>query len=333
MSHFKVITRLAFCALLVFLTSCGSAHDQDEKYYLVSTNVKIPYWQAGSAGLFQAATQLKVRSEFSGPDSYDPKAEQKAFREAVQSKPTGILVSVADPSLLKDDIDQAVAAGIPVITVDSDAPASKRLLFIGTDNYHAGQIGGQRLAKEMNGKGNVVVFTIPEQANLKERLRGYRDALEGFPQIKVTRVVDMKGDSRVAFDTATEILGQDKKERTDAFVCLEALAGKEVATVLSQHAVKDKIVLAMDTDEDTLSWIQKGVIVATISQKPYTMSFVGLKILDDLYHHKLSSLTADWARDSFAPIPAFVDTGSSLVDKNNVDAVIAASKSVTNAGK
>jgi ribose transport system substrate-binding protein len=333
MSHFKVITRLAFCALLVFLTSCGSAHDQDEKYYLVSTNVKIPYWQAGSAGLFQAAAQLKVRSEFSGPDSYDPKAEQKAFREAVQSKPTGILVSVADPSLLKDDIDQAVAAGIPVITVDSDAPASKRLLFIGTDNYHAGQIGGQRLAKEMNGKGNVVVFTIPEQANLKERLRGYRDALEGFPQIKVTRIVDMKGDSRVAFDTATEVLGQDKKERTDAFVCLEALAGKEVATVLSQHAVKDKIVLAMDTDEDTLSWIQKGVIVATISQKPYTMSFVGLKILDDLYHHKLSNLTADWARDSFAPIPAFVDTGSSLVDKSNVDAVITASKSVANAGK
>ena len=202
---------------------------------------------------------------------------------------------------MKDDIDQAMAAGIPVITVDSDAPASKRLLFIGTDNYHAGQIGGQRLAKELNGKGNVVVFTIPEQANLKERLRGYRDALEASPQIKITRVVDMKGDSRVAFDTATEVLGNDKKEHTDAFVCLEALAGKEVATVLSQHGVKDKVVLAMDTDDDTLSWIQKGVIAATISQKPYTMSFVGLKMLDDLYHHKLSTLTKDWAKDSFAP--------------------------------
>jgi ribose transport system substrate-binding protein len=333
MSHFKVISRLLFCVLLVFTASCGSGHDQDEKYFLISANVKIPYWQAGSAGLFQAAQQLKVRSEFDGPDSYDPKAEQQAFQKAVQAKASGILVSVADPSLLKDDIDSAVAAGIPVITVDSDAPSSKRLLFIGTDNYHAGQIGGQRLAKEMNGKGNVVVFTIPEQANLKERLRGYRDALEAFPQIKITRVVDMKGDSRVAFDTATEVLGQDKKEHTDAFVCLEALAGKEVATVLSQHAVKDKVVLAMDTDEDTLSGIQKGVIAATISQKPYTMTFVGLKMLDDLYHHKLSSLTADWARDSFSPIPATIDTGSSLVDKTNVDALIAASKSVTSTTK
>jgi ribose transport system substrate-binding protein len=333
MSHFKVTAKVVVCVLVVFLVSCGSAHDQDEKYYLVSTNVKIPYWQTGSAGFFQAASQLKVRSEFSGPDSYDPKAEQKSFQEAVQGKATGILVSVADPGLLKDDIDRAVAAGIPVITVDSDAPASKRLFFIGTDNYHAGQIGGQRLAKELNGKGNVVVFTIPEQANLKERLRGYRESLEATPQIKITRVVDMKGDSRLAFDTATEILGQDKKEHTDAFVCLEALAGKEVATVLSQHAVKDKVILAMDTDEETLGWIQKGVIAATISQKPYTMAYFGLKVLDDLYHHKLNNLSADWAKDSFAPLPAFVDTGSSLVDKTNVDALIAASKTVTSGGK
>src|SRR5882757_10571128 len=101
MSHFKIVANLALCTLLVFLTSCGSAHDADEKYFLISTNVKIPYWQAGSAGLFQAAQQLKVRSEFAGPDSYDPKAEQKAFQEAVQGKASGILVSVADPSLLK----------------------------------------------------------------------------------------------------------------------------------------------------------------------------------------------------------------------------------------
>jgi ribose transport system substrate-binding protein len=333
MSHFKVPAKIVFSILLVFLVSCGTGHDADEKYFLISTNVKIPYWQAGAAGLFQAAQQLKVRSEFAGPDSYDPKAEQKVFQQAVQSKATGILISVADPSLMKDDIDRAIAAGIPVITVDSDAPASKRLFFMGTDNYHAGQIGGQRLAKELNGKGNVAVFTIPEQANLNERLRGYRDALAAYPQIKIGRVVDMKGDSRIAFDTATEILGNDKKEHTDAFVCLEALAGKEVATVLSQHAVKDKVVLAMDTDEETLTWIQKGVIAATISQKPYTMAYFGLKVLDDLYHHKLPTLNTDWAKDSFAPLPAFVDTGSSLVDKSNVDALIAASKSVTSSTK
>jgi ribose transport system substrate-binding protein len=63
------------------------------------------------------------------------------------------------------------------------------------------------------------------------------------------------------------------------------------------------------------------------------MAFVGLKMLDDLYHHKLKSLDMDWSTDSFAPIPSFVDTGSSLIDKSNVDAFVAASKSVTETQK
>jgi ribose transport system substrate-binding protein len=89
---------------------------------------------------------------------------------------------------------------------------------------------------------------------------------------------------------------------------------------LSNNGVKDKALIAMDTDADTLDWIRKGVIVATISQKPYSMAYMGLMMLDHLYHHKLSSLDRDWTKDSFAPIPAFVDTGSSLIDKTNVGA-------------
>jgi ribose transport system substrate-binding protein len=327
--HRKLFFLSLLSCLLVLLLSCGTGHDDNEKYFLISDNIQIPYWQNAGAGFLQAGTQLKVWSKFTGPDTYDPKAQQQAFQQAVQQKATGILVSVADPTVLKDDIDHAIAAGVPVITVDSDAPTSKRLFFIGTDNYQAGRIGGQRLAKELNGKGNVAVFTIPETSNMKERLRGYRDALDAFPQIKITHIVDFKGDPRVAFDNATQILGQDKKERTDAFVCLEALSGKEVATVLNNNGVKGKIVIAMDTDPDTLDWIRKGVIAATISQKPFTMTFVGLQMLDSLYHHKLKTLDADWAKDSFSPIPSFVDTGSSLVDKSNVEAFGAAQKSVT----
>src|SRR5947209_3080875 len=280
----------------------------------------------------QSAGQLNVRDRVVGPDSFDPKAEQQAFQKAVQGKATGILISAGDPNVLKDDINRAIAAGVPVITIDSDAPSSKRLFFIGTNNYEAGKSGGQRLATELKGKGNVVVFTMPEQTNLAERLRGYRDALEGHSQIKIVRVVDIKGDPRIAFDTATQILGKEKN-KVDAFVCLEALAGKEVATVLSNNNVKDKIVMAMDTDPDTLDWIQKGVIAATIGQKPYTMSFVGLRMLDDLYHHKLKSLDADWAKNSFSPVPAFIDTGSALIDKNNIQAFMEAKKSVTGTQK
>ena len=328
MSHSRILAFVSLIALLIPLLSCGTGHDAEEKYFLVASNLQVPYWQTAGAGFSQAAKDLKVRAEFVGPDTFDPKAQQQVFQKIVAQKPTGILVSSADPQLMKADIDKAIASGIPVVTMDSDAPSSKRLFFIGTNNYQAGVTGGQRLAKELHGKGNVVIFTMPEQANLQERLRGYRDALESTPQVKIVRVVDIKGDPRIAFDSATDIIGKER-DKVDGFVCLEAQGGKEVATVLSNNGIKNKVVMAMDTDTDTLEWVRRGVIAATISQKPYTMAYVGVMMLDHLYHHKLPSLDTDWSKDSFAPIPAFVDTGSSLIDKSNVEAFLQAKKSVT----
>lgn len=318
--------------LLGSCLTCGSAHSGDEYYVLVSANLQIPYWQTAEAGFEKAAQELKVRSAFVGPQNFDPAAERAALDQAIQKQATGILLGVTDATLLKDSIDKAIAARIPVITVDSDAPASKRLFFIGTNNYEAGFTGGQRLAKELNSKGNVVVFTMPEQPNLQDRLRGYRDALNRTPNIRITRVVDIQGDARIAFDTTTQIIGREK-DKVDAFVCLEAQSGKEVASVLNSYNVTGKVVMAMDTDQDTLQWIQKGGIAATIAQKPYTMAFVGLQMADNLYHHKPASLDSDWSKDSFAPIPSFVDTGSALIDKSNVDSFLEAKKNLTTGAK
>lgn len=324
--------RVAIFLVLLFvsmpLLSCGNGHS-GETYILISTNIKVPYWQSAGSGFIQSAEQLKVAYAFTGPDTYDPAAEREALTAAVQKKPAGILISVADPQQIKDGIDGAIAAGIPVVTMDSDSPASKRLFFIGTNNYEAGVAGGKRLAQELKGKGAVVVYTMPSQPNLNERLHGYKDALESTPQIKLAHIVDMKGDPRIAFDMTNQFLANDKKEHIDAFVCLEALSGKEVANVLDNNSIKGRTIIAMDTDPETLQWIQKGVIAATISQKPYTMAYVGLKMLDTIHHENLTKLDSDWAHDSFAPVPAFVDTGSAVVDKSNVDAFLSATKSKT----
>jgi len=328
----RLFSPFSLSLLLIATVACGSRHDSDENYYLVGANIKLPYWETAGAGLSTAASQLRVRAAFIGPDTYDAKAEKQAFDEAVQKKPAGILVSAADPSVMKDSIDRAIAAGIPVITVDSDAPTSKRLFFVGTNNHQAGFMGGKRLAQELKSKGNVVVFTMPEQANLAERLQGYRDALGSSPQVKIVRVVDIKGDPRIAFDTTTEVLGKDR-DKVDAFVCLEAQSGQEVATVLNNYNIRNKVVIAMDTDANTLEWVQKGVIAATIGQKPFTMTLVGLHMLDDYYHNKIPNMDADWTHDSFAPVPAFVDTGSVLIDKTNVESFQQTKKTMTGASK
>jgi len=328
----KTLHIAVLAILLTFTLSCGSAHDSDEYFVLVSANLQVPYWKAAGAGFANAATQMKVRSDLMGPQNFDPKAEREALDQAVQKKATGILLDVTDVELLKDGVAKAIAAGIPVITIDSDAPTSKRLFFIGTNNYQAGFAGGQRLAQELKGKGNVVVFTMPDQPNLQDRLRGYKEGLAGAPNIKISRVVDIQGDPRIAFDTTTQIVGKER-DKVDAFVCLEAQSGKEVAGVLNSYHITDKIVMAMDTDPETLELIRSGAIAATIAQKPYTMAVVGIQMLDNLYHHKPSSLDTDWSKDSYAPVPSFVDTGSALIDKTNVESFIQAGKNLASAPK
>jgi ribose transport system substrate-binding protein len=254
-----------------------------------------------------------------GPETFTPTIEVDEFRAAMARKPAGILVSVSDPNLMGPEIDKAVAAGIPVITVDSDAPNSRRLYFIGTNNLEAGRLGGQRVAAQLNGKGNVVFFTMPGQPNLDERLKGYKDVLTNYPGIKIEEVFDMKGESGTAMDKAEEYLARTGASKINAFICLEASAGKDVGQAFKRAKAQDAMLMAMDVDQATLELVKDGTIQATISQKPYTMAFLGLKALDDLHHYPLKPLSQDWSSDAFSPVPAFVDTGVSLVDKTNVE--------------
>jgi ribose transport system substrate-binding protein len=305
-------------AVLLLLNSCASSpHAADENYVLVADNTKIAYWQLASQGLSHAASEMKCKFNVLGPDGHDPQAEHDAFKHAVALKPSGILVSAADASILTPDINSALDQNIPVITIDSDAPESKRLFFVGTDNYSAGLIGGKMTAKLLNGKGNVVIFTIPAQSNLKDRLQGYQSAFADHTDVKVMQVIDMNGNSDMAFDNAKKLL--DSKTKVDAFVCLEAIACPAVADVVNRANMAGKvIVVAMDTDPSTVDWINKGVISATIAQKPYTMAYYGTKLLDDMHHHPPSPLAGDWNKNIFSPIPTFVDTGAFVVDKTNV---------------
>jgi ribose transport system substrate-binding protein len=304
------------------ITGC-SRHNYSEQYYVIATNIKLPYWQTAGAGLAKAAALYGVKSELRGTDKFDPQGEVQEFRTVVARKPAGILVSVADPALMSTEIDAALAAGIPVITIDSDAPNSHRLYFIGTNNLQAGRLGADRVVQKLHGKGNVVFYTMPGQPNLDERLKGYEDVFSTQSGMNVAEVFNIKGESGTAFDKTQELLAKTGKDKINAFVCLEASAGKDVAEALKRGNVTDRELVAMDVDEDTLNLVKAGVIDATIAQKPYTMAFYGLKALDDIHHYPLKSLTADYSVDSFSPVPSFVDTGAALVDSNNVDAFLA----------
>jgi ribose transport system substrate-binding protein len=317
----KRISLALLAAVLPLLAGC-TRHSKNEQYYLIATNTAVPYWKTAADGFAAAGAQYGVSVDTRGPAGLNPQAEVEEFRAMVARKPAGILVSVANSKLMAPEIDAAIAAGIPVITIDSDSPESKRLYFIGTNNLEAGRLGGRRMAARLNGKGNVVFFTNPGQPNLDERLKGYQDIFATFPGIKVVEVFDIKADPGSALDQAGVYLARTGPARIDGFICLDSRSGSNVAEAFKRRNITDRLLIAMDGDTDTLALVGDGTIDSTISQKPYTMAFLGLKALDDIHHYPVKPLGGDYGLDPDSPFPALIDTGVALVDKTNLDPIL-----------
>lgn len=301
----------------VLIVSCARPyHEPNERYVFVATNTTLPYWQEARAGFLDSAKALGVKGELIGPTGYSPNAELATFRQVVEEQPTGICLSAARPEIFQAEIDKAMAQGIPVICVDADVPDSKRVMYIGTDNFKAGRESLKQMAALLQDHGSVAVITITGQRNLDDRVAGVADALTNFPGIKLTKILDDKGDAKTAFDQVSELI--QKKDKIDGIICLEATGGSGAAGALQHLSMPGKLqIVAFDDDPETLDWIDRGVIMATITQKPYVMSYYGLKFLDDLHHNAVHRFK-DWRTAMVAPMPTFVDTGTVLVNKSNL---------------
>ncbi len=315
----RVLFGIGVAALALIAAGCQKPyHQPDERYVLVTANVDLPYWQEASAGLTDIGKTAGVKVEMVGPNSFSPSDELTAFQQVVAQHPSGILVSVTDPKTFNDPIDHAILQGIPVICIDADAPDSKRVLFIGTDNFRAGQDSGKRMATLLGGQGRIVIITVAGQFNSEERVRGVNEALKKFPGVQVVQTVDDKGDSRVANDAISALLA--KKEKIDGIIGLEASGGEGAADALHRMDMTGKIkIVAFDKDPQTLDAIDKKWITATVVQKPYVMAFYGVRFLDDLHHNAVHEFK-DWATAPTAPLPTFVDTGTAVIDSSNLAA-------------
>ena len=312
--------RLVFVSVFVaavLIVSCAKPyHDGGERYVFVATNIGLPYWHEAQAGFLDAAKSLGVRAELVGPTAYAPNAELVMFRQVVDEQPSGICLSAARSEIFQPDIDKAIAQGIPVICVDADVPNSKRISYIGTDNFKAGKESLKQMSTLLHDSGSIAVITIPGQRNLDDRLAGVADALKNFPAIHLTKILDDKGDTPTASQLVTDMI--QKKEKVDGIVCLEASGGSGAVAALQSSNMEGKLpVVAFDDDPQTLDAIERGAIAATVTQKPYVMSYYGLKFLDDLHHNAIHRFK-DWRTALAPPMPTFVDTGTVVVDKANL---------------
>ncbi len=144
---------LGLVAGLTMLSAAAGMAAADETRVVFVTHGQSgdPYWSVVKNGMDDAAKTLGVKAEYLAPENFDMAKMAQMIDAAAASKPDGLVVSIADPAAVSEPIKNAVAAGIPVIVIDSGGSKLTHelggLLFMGQSEYEAGVLAGERVKK------------------------------------------------------------------------------------------------------------------------------------------------------------------------------------------
>ncbi len=308
-----LITVLIFTMALVGFTGQAQA-EEDYLYIQVSMLSALDYFYDHQMGLEVAGEHMGVETRYMGPADADLAAMADTLEQAIAMNPDGLLV-VGFDEMLNPIVNDAVAQGIPVVTLDSDLPGSDRLAFVGTGNFEAGYMGGQEMARLLDGEGQIGLLTLPGQPNLEERVDGYQAALEEY-DIEIVQIANTESDEVVAASAASSIL--ERFPNLDGIACVEAAGGVGAATaVMEAGRIGEVVIISMDRDEETLSYIEQGIITASIAQQTALMPYYGLQLMHNLNTGNVPEITSDNEAAGVTGTPTEIDTGVILVDENN----------------
>ena len=196
---------------LMLLTSigCGKKSESKPVFALVPKSVGHVYWAATEKGMRDGAAEEGVDGLFTGPETIDVARQIAIMEGLIARRVAGIAIAPNDPTAVVPVINRAVDSGIPVVTLDSDAPDSKRLAYVGTVNTEAGNLAGELLAKYVDGNGTVAISTGGlGSLNLNERLAGFRDAIAQYPGIEEVAFQTNNDDEEQATTVAESILSR-----------------------------------------------------------------------------------------------------------------------------
>lgn len=317
---FTIAIPLSSCAPQAAPAEGGSSADTEDhsgdEYIYVSAMGNLEFFNAHKYGWQWAGENLGVDANYVGPAEYDMNAMVAAFDQAIAKKPKGIAVFAVEP-ILEPSIDKAVEAGIPVVTILGDLPASKRLAFVGSFQYDLGYIGGVNLADALGGEGQVAILSIPGVGMFDDRENGYRAAFDAYPGIEVVQVGDTQADTVTSVNTAKDIM--QRNPDLAAFAATDSTGGIGAATAVEELGKVGEVkIVSMDRNSDVLEKIRDGVVTGTVAQNDAAMAYWALLTLYT-YNYNQAPLTSDNAAAGVNPGPSAVHMAVNYIDESNLD--------------
>lgn len=288
------------------------AFAQTYKFAVVPKAMNNPFFDVARDGCMKRAKELgNVECIYKGPIEHEPATQAQIIQDFITQKVDGMAISVSDVAAMTKSIDAATAAGIPVITFDADAPGSKRLAYIGTNNKHFGlALGKQLLQLRPQGGKYAMVSGGPGAKNLAERVDGVREALKG------SKWVEVQGSPTFCNDDSTLAIQQmtDLRTATPDLAAIVPVGGwpmfapegfKAFVNKNKKDIDSGKLTLVVaDTLKMQLELLRDGYSNALTGQRPFEM---GEKSMDTLLAIKKGQ-----------KVPEVIYTGLDMVTKDNV---------------
>jgi len=305
-----IILMVMLSVSLVFAGGQQEGGDSEKKDQLriafVSPLVGHPYWVTVAEGVENASEELGISSRESGPvGDVNIDTQIRDIETAIASKVDGILTMALNPEAFTPVINRAVAAGIPVVLIDTDAPNSNRNVYAGTSNWDAGFAAGEAMVKATSGNAKIGIITGAIDAdNLNQRIDGFKKAISSATGMAVVDIQDSNSNMLIQTEKAQSMLQANPD--LDAFFGTDATSAIAIAKIVEEKGLAGKVkIVGFDDLDETIDYIKSGTVYATTVQRNYMMGYMGIEILNDIINGN-------------APAESVIDTGVTIVTTANV---------------
>src|SRR2546426_7146024 len=294
-------------------TSGGNSSRSNIKFYVITHGQATdPFWSVVKKGVDQAAHDMGVQAIYEGPASgtFDVVAMAHLIDTAVAAHPDGLVVSIPDPSALGPSIKAAVAAGIPVISINSGSDVAQSLgvlVHIGQTEEQAGIGGGQKMGAA-GVKHALCVNQEVGNAALELRCKGFKEGLAQTGGTITEIGVNLSNPTQTQ-QTIAAALQHDPS--IDGILTLGPTGATPAIKALQSLNKLGQIKLAtFDLSSDALNAIKAGQMLVAIDQQQYLQGYLPIVLLT-LYKTNLNTIAND-----------ILQTGPGFVTSDNVSQVI-----------
>lgn len=284
------------CCIFVFFPILRGKLNHKQAEYVMRISVILPhsdqgYWTSVAKGVEEASNMVDADVKISIPQlNYNVPQMTELIKRASAAKVDAIIVQGIQNEEYLTALKQAADNGAQIILVDTDVANLDDYLYIGTDNYNAGVLIGEKAVEMTGGKAKIAVISGEENyPNLEERYTGLQDAIRKYPAMELICLLYDQYDTLTVMQNYYMII--NTYPEVDTIICIEGTGGQ---TFGSKLTVKNKYVshmLSFDLSDDSRIGLQNDVLDGMVVQQSEKMG--KLAILQAVKYYETGAYSSD----------------------------------------